>query len=175
VTAFDLALAFTLTAEGGYVNDPADHGGATNKGITQATYGAWRESQKLPLRTVELLTSAETADIYRECYWNPGRCEQLPIRTAVVHFDWCVNHGVSGAIKTLQQVLGLEADGVWGPKTAQAVASHPDPYYAYINARRAWYTARVQAKPNQAKFLTGWLARCDKLQKYAEGLYMESR
>ena len=31
-------LPFVLRWEGGYVNDPADRGGATNKGVTIATW-----------------------------------------------------------------------------------------------------------------------------------------
>lgn len=170
MTAFDTALAFTLPAEAGYVNDPADSGGATNRGITQAVYDDWRDEQKRPRRTVELLTSAEAADIYQNRYWKAGHCADMPLRLAVVHFDWCVNHGIQGAIKTLQQVVGVEADGVWGPATAAAVAALPDASYAYINARRAWYTQRCQVKPDQARFITGWLARCDKLQRYVETL-----
>ena len=43
--AYDDALAFVLRWEGGFVNDPNDHGGRTNKGVTQRVYDAWRASQ----------------------------------------------------------------------------------------------------------------------------------
>lgn len=171
MTAFDQALAFTLKAEGGFVDDPADHGGATNHGVTQGAYDAWRDGQKLPRQGVELITDAETASVYLELYWGPGRCEQMPLRLAVVHFDWCVNHGPEGAIKTLQQVVGVDADGQFGPATAAAVAAAPvGAYYAYINLRRAWWTQRCQQRPDQAKFLHGELNRCDNLQRYVETL-----
>lgn len=171
MTAFDQALAFTLPQEGGYVNDPNDSGGATNKGVTQATYDAWRDAEKQPLRSVELLTSAEAADLYQAMYWNPGHCADLPLRLAICHFDWTVNHGVSGALKTLQNAVGAVSDGEWGPATGAAVAQAPDfTWHAYINLRRAWYTQRVQQKPDQARFLPGWLNRCDSLQKYLEAL-----
>lgn len=168
---FDNALAFTLPAEGGYVDDHYDHGGPTNHGITQAVYDDWRDEQKLPRQSVMLLTDAETTRIYQERYWTTGRCDGMPLKLAVVHFDWCVNHGVSGAIETLQQTVGVESDGIWGPATAAAVAAAPaDMYYAYINARRAWYTNRCQVKPDQGHFLPDWMKRCDQLQRYAEAL-----
>lgn len=39
---FEPALAFVLRWEGGFVDNPADPGGRTNKGITQKVYDAWR-------------------------------------------------------------------------------------------------------------------------------------
>jgi lysozyme family protein len=44
---FDACLAFTLREEGGYVDDPADPGGATNMGITLATYRQWSDNPQL--------------------------------------------------------------------------------------------------------------------------------
>jgi len=44
---FDICVAFTLRQEGGYVDDPADPGGATNMGITLATYREWSNDPHL--------------------------------------------------------------------------------------------------------------------------------
>jgi lysozyme family protein len=44
---FGSCLAFTLRQEGGHVDDPADPGGATNMGITLATYRIWRPARLL--------------------------------------------------------------------------------------------------------------------------------
>lgn len=171
VTAFDTALAFTLPAEGGYVDDPQDHGGATNHGVTQGAYDVFRDRMENPRRAVSLITTAEVSRLYLEDYWTPGHCDDLPLKLAVTHFDWCVNHGVPGALKTLQQTVGVSADGVWGPATATAVAESPSAaYYTYINARRTWYTDYTQSRPDQAKFAPGWMKRCDQLQKYVEAL-----
>ena len=48
---FDACLAFTLREEGGYVDDPADPGGATNMGITLATYRQWSDDPALGARS----------------------------------------------------------------------------------------------------------------------------
>ena len=90
------------------------------RGVTQKVYDAWREAKGKPHQDVRLIGDGELKDLYRERYWGPGHCGDLPVRLGVVHFDWCVNHGVSGALMTLQQALGVAADGVWGPKTAAA-------------------------------------------------------
>jgi lysozyme family protein len=169
--AFDEALRFTLGEEGGYVDDSRDKGGATNRGVTQGVYDAWREAKAQPHEDVRLMDETELEDIYRERYWKPGHCGDLPARLGVVHFDWCVNHGVKGALMTLQQALGVTADGAWGPKTVAAAAMSPaagDRRYDML--RRQWYLKRVAEAPDQAVFLPGWLGRVDRLDKYVEGL-----
>ena len=147
---FDTALAFTLKEEGGYGDHPLDAGGATNRGVTQAVYDEWRKSQGAAPQEVQQITDEETGDLYWARYWEPGRCGELAPALGVVHFDWCVNHGVQGAAATLQQAAG----------------SVP----RYEALRRQWYVQRVAAKPDQAKFLKGWLARVDRLDQYVGGL-----
>jgi hypothetical protein len=44
---FDDALAFVLDWEGGYSNNPNDHGGSTYKGITQSEYSSYRIAKGL--------------------------------------------------------------------------------------------------------------------------------
>jgi lysozyme family protein len=169
--AYDEALKFTLGEEGGYVDDPRDKGGATNRGVTQGVYDAWREAKARPSQDVRLMEYAEVEDLYRERYWEPGHCGELPARLGVVHFDWCVNHGVKGALLTLQQTLGVTPDGAWGPKTAAAAASSPPAAgMRYDMLRGQWYLKRVAEAPDQAAFLPGWLARVVRLDRYVEGL-----
>jgi lysozyme family protein len=50
---FESALAFVLEAEGGYTNDPDDHGGKTDLGITQGEYTQWLKDNALPFRRVK--------------------------------------------------------------------------------------------------------------------------
>ena len=38
---FDKCLEMLLKHEGGFVNHPRDHGGATNIGVTKKTYETW--------------------------------------------------------------------------------------------------------------------------------------
>lgn len=160
-------LAFTLQFEGGYVNDPSDLGGETNKGITHATYDTYRRSKGLSIRSVRYLEALELQDIYRNMYWVPAKCNLLPPLTSMVVFDWAVNAGVSRAIKTLQSVVGSTPDGIWGANTQKAVEAYTKLHgdralaLAYNQNRRAKYLA--WAVGSQAKFKQGWLRRVDSL------------
>ena len=61
---FKKALKFVLKWEGGYVNNPNDKGGATNKGITQYTYNNWLKTHGLQPRNVKFITDDEVEQIY---------------------------------------------------------------------------------------------------------------
>lgn len=168
-TDFLKALAFTLQWEGGYVNHPADPGGETNRGITHNTYTNYRRSKGLAPRSVRLITSAEVEEIYFTSYWLASGCELLPPSLALVHFDWAVNHGTHGAIKTLQQVVGTAADGIVGPNTKNALAlslktlGERALVSKYCQHREGCY--RRWATGKQQVFLAGWLNRLNALRR----------
>ena len=88
--AFVDALPFILQWEGGYVNHPADPGGATNKGVTQKVYDAWRGAKGLAARDVRQLEEAELQAIYEGGYWVPPKCPSpCPMRRANLwHRGW---------------------------------------------------------------------------------------
>lgn len=173
--SLDQALAFTLPEEGGFVDNPNDDGGATDHGVTQHVYDGYRAVKGLPIQSVALITDAEVRDIYEKLYWIPGHCGELPVALGVCHFDWCVNHGVRGAVETLQRILGFplgQVDGVFGPHTREALEGQNPRHLvdAYTQARALWYRDHVAEKPSQAEFLNGWLNRDFKLQGYALSL-----
>jgi lysozyme family protein len=114
---FERALAFVLGVEGGYTNDPSDHGGATNKGITQREYTEWLRLNRLPKRSVADILNADARENYWSDYWLEGRCNWMPWPLCLAHFDACVNVGVGQAAKFLQRALGCKDDGAIGPVT----------------------------------------------------------
>jgi lysozyme family protein len=166
---FDASLPFILRWEGGFVDHPADPGGATNKGVTQRVYDSWRTRQGQPPRSVRLIEDAEVHAIYESDYWVPPRCDLLSGPLDLVHFDTAVNMGPGRAVRFLQSALRCSVDGDFGPGTKMAVESCDpgDAVLAYCDRREEFYRALVARKPDQGVFLKGWLNRLEALRAAA--------
>lgn len=122
---FPTSLDLVLAHEGGFSNHPKDPGGATNRGVTQRVYDAWRERKGLPKRSVRQITIGEARTIYLEQYWAPIQGDELPLGLDYALFDFAVNSGVSRAVKELQKILGVRVDGVMGTMTLGAIRKAP--------------------------------------------------
>ncbi len=174
-TRFTVALDFALKWRGGYSNHPADRGGATNRGITQATYDAWLEAQGEDVRSVKLLTEEEMHAIYRANYWQAARCDRFAPNIDWLMFDIAVNSGPRGAAKILQRALTasgavVAVDGVIGPKTIAAtkLVELIELGKEMIRERLALYDRIVAQRPDQSVFLQGWRNRTLDLSRAAE-------
>jgi uncharacterized protein (TIGR02594 family) len=113
--------------EGGFSDHPADPGGATNMGITQETLRRFRK-RDITKDDVRALTREEAREIYRAFYWQPLRCDEMPIALALMTYNAGVNSGIGRGARWLQQALnrqgaGLDGDGEVGPLTLSACAS----------------------------------------------------
>lgn len=162
---FDDALPLILQYEGGFADDPADPGGATNKGITQAVYDAWRSAKGQVRQSVQLISDQEVHDIYFRRYWQAGHCDALPWPLSLAHFDACVNAGTAQATKFLQRAAGIPDDGQWGPQTVAAGPSAP--LADLLLERVRFYDLLVQGKPSLGKFFRGWVNRVLRLREAA--------
>src|SRR4051794_32468104 len=95
-----------LGSEGGFVNNPADPGGATRWGITQRTLSAWR-GHPVSIDDVRDLPQSEAVQIYGEQYAKPIQFDDLPSGLDLAIFDTSVNSGPDRAARLLQQTLGM--------------------------------------------------------------------
>jgi lysozyme family protein len=118
---FDDALKLVLAHEGGYVNHPKDPGGATNRGVTQATFTAWLRRNGLQSRDVRSITHDEIRAIYRTQYWDMVVGDELPDGVDYAVFDFAVNSGPSRAVKFTQAIVKEEQDGALGSLTLAAI------------------------------------------------------
>ena len=111
-----------LAYEGGFVNHPKDPGGATNQGITQRTYDAYRRRIGHATQSVRMIDNVERDTIYRVQYWDAIRGDDLPGGVDAAVYDFAVNSGPSRAAKFLQRIVGVKQDGVIGLQTLDALA-----------------------------------------------------
>lgn len=142
---FNDCFNHVLKDEGGYTNDPADSGGATNLGITQ----------KETTKDVRTLTIADARDIYKTKYWDACNCDNLSSGVDYTVFDYAVNSGVGRARKVLQQF-----------KDKKGVALID----AINDERTAFLQALATRRPKDQKFLKGWMNRVTRVRAYSKTL-----
>lgn len=148
---FEKALQFVLKREGGYVNDPLDKGGETNKGITHGTYNEYRKSKGLPVQSVKNITDTEVKDIYYSRYWLRAGCDKISNpKLAIVMFDTAVNMGVG--------------------RSGKLLASSKGDFETFLKQRQNTYHQFVAYDATQKRFLQGWTNRVNELRKYADSL-----
>lgn len=162
---------FILSYEGGFVNDPLDRGGATNMGVTIAT---WRSvgydkdgDGDIDVDDLRLLTRDDVINrVLRPHYWDRWKGNLIRSQSlANTLVDWVWASGANG-IRIPQRILGVKADGIVGPKTLEAL-NNRDPHrlFEQIQAeRRAFVEGIVRRTPSQKRFLNGWLRRINNIR-----------
>lgn len=166
--------------EGGYVNDPDDAGGETNKGITIAT---WKKAgndigeklknvihkgkhYNLVTKSLYEMTDQQHEDVLKRLFWDVWKGDEIKSQSvAEMVVQWFWGSGYEG-IKRTQKVLGVVADGIVGNKTL-ATLNSADPkelFYKLKQARIDHFNEIVQKRPSNAKFLKGWLNRLNDLK-----------
>lgn len=92
-----------IVREGGYVDHPADRGGATRWGVTEAVARAHGYQGAM-----DVLPRGLAIDIYRRLYWHRPRFDEVAMRAPALAeelFDTGVNMGPAVAAGFLQRAL----------------------------------------------------------------------
>lgn len=141
------AVKHVLSIEGGFVNDSADRGGATNYGISLrflASEGAFDDDGDgvadfdldmdgdIDGQDIRKLSRADAVYLYHRCFWLALDCGQFGEPLGEMLFDQAVNGGRAAAAKLLQRAINqatlgfpagpsrpvpLAVDGVLGAMT----------------------------------------------------------
>lgn len=185
---WDAVFAKLLKTEGGFVDSPGDHGGATKYGLSLrflAQKGLLSDQLMaevdinhdglVDLPDIAGMTIATARDLYWAFFWD-GLGSTLPQPFDAAVFDQTVNDGAVPAVRLLQQAVNAlsvdlyaPVDGVIGPKTEDRLYKAIDLFGSekVLDAYRAQAAARyrliVQHDPSQARFLEGWLNRAREL------------
>ena len=155
----EILKPFILSWEGGFANIPGDRGGATNKGVTIATYRSVFGKERT-VEDLKTITDIEWLHIFNTLFWNRWKADQIQSQAiANLLVDWVWASGNYG-IKIPQRVLGVSIDGIVGPKTLAAINGYHNQkeLFAKLWHEREDFFKRI-ATGAQKKFLRGWLNR----------------
>lgn len=144
-----------------YCNNPNDKGGPTFAGITLSTYRQYY-GRHMSIEDLKHMAYHEWRAIFKTGYWDVMQADKIENQSiADLCVDWLVNSGV-GKVRNIQRVLGVQADGVVGPKTLAAINDTPCPMCLHTKikeARETYYRQIVTSDRSQSVFLMGWLNR----------------
>jgi len=117
---WDNCFSMVLKHEGGFVNHPKDPGGMTNLGVTRTNWELYL-GRKVTEDEMRALTPDIVKPFYKKNYWDKIKGDDLPSGVDYAAYDLAVNSGTGRAAKYLQQIAGVTADGVIGPKSLEAI------------------------------------------------------
>jgi len=176
MASFEQAIEFTLPKEGGYVNNPHDHGGETLFGIARNRHPEWSgwnrvdELKKHFGADPKALAGVLSADggllenakqFYEENFWQYDDIVSQAVANKL--FDTGVNTGVHEAVKLLQRALRVEDDGKFGPHTLEATnAANSSVLLNKLRGEQKQYYDQLIAKnPDEAVFRHNWYKRAE--------------
>lgn len=152
-------IDYTLSLEGGYVNDPHDPGGETKYGISKRSY---------PDVDIANLTKNDAVYIYYYNYWISPGYNDINTILAAQAFDHGVNRGTRNGVKLLQRAIGCSVDGIIGPNTIAHARSKED---EVMNTLAIIYRLRLSdydgLRPDLVeRYGRGWHNRASKFHEF---------
>jgi lysozyme family protein len=177
---FIQAFKITMGNEGGYANNPNDHGGETYAGVARNFWPKWSGwpivDQIVGQRPANLNAQlqgnsnlqAAVESFYQENFWDSVGLSALQSQQLANQlFDTAVNMGTGMAARFLQEAINalkpntVTVDGQVGPHTIEAAnAANVETLYDEVIAlRRGRYLAIIQNNPSQAQFERSWFSR----------------
>ncbi|MEJ7559165.1 MAG: glycosyl hydrolase 108 family protein [Pedobacter sp.] len=178
---FRLAYEATMRHEGGYANDPNDHGGETWRGIARNSWSnwpGWKIVDDIKLRKPTSLNAALqknasldtlVLNFYKQNFWDPLNIDLIHSNQISLQlFDMSVNSGISRGAKILQEAINrliapnqIAVDGDVGNETITAAngLDHQALYNQINVLRSAFYERIIKKDPTQERFRRSWFSR----------------
>lgn len=161
----ELLKPFILRWEGGFVDDPLDRGGATNKGITIGTFRNFY-GKDATVEQLKNITDEQWLRIFKSGYWDKWKADDIENQSiADIVVDWAWASGTATSIKQVQKILGVAVDGIVGNDTLTAInTADQRSLFVKIHSRRIEFVENiVKRDPSQTRFLKGWKNRINSL------------
>jgi lysozyme family protein len=167
---FDACTTLVLRTEGGYVDNPRDPGGPTNKGVTLATARALI-APTFTRAALQALSVAQAETVYRASYWNKIDGDRLPSGVDYALYDYAVNSGTGRANRVIRQLVGAAPGTTMDAAVLAAIgARRPADLVRAICAERL---AFMRSLKTWGTFGKGWAARVAAVEAHAVALAVD--
>lgn len=130
----------------------------TTYGITAGTW-AQAVDEGIIAKPQSDCTPDDAKAILKALYWDKVECDNLPLGVDLMAFNMAMLGGVEPAIRSLQQAIGVEADGIIGPQTRRAVRALTPPALSTIGSQFIFDMRHLRALDNWTEFEDGWTRR----------------
>ena len=154
--------SFILSWEGGFVNDLRDPGGATNKGVTLATFRSIFGKDKT-VKDLKKITDSQWMTIFKTKFWDRYKADNIKDEwITYLLVDWLWTSGPGNAIERVQKFLGLKVDGIVGNVTINKINSF-DVKELFI---KLWHLREnfIKTRAQYPIYGKGWLRRLNGIQ-----------
>lgn len=155
-----LEQQFELAGKTGWSNDPFDPGGPTMIDVTLNTYRHYRLGKGFETTTqddLRLISFEEWKEILKRLFWDRWKADAI-LSPGIAHLlvDWVWASGPK-TILNVQKLIGVESDGLVGPKTLAAInGADPEQLFDRLYHARVEYYCNCRGA---ARYLHGWLRR----------------
>lgn len=153
-----------------YEEVKGDSGGCTKFGLTLDDVKEYHvdinHDGVFDCKDVASIDRLLAAKVLKAVYWDYFKADQIPDQSLAMYIvDSGLNQGRPLIVKYIQSIIGVDIDGHYGPQTFATLLEHikidggKDEYDALHKKRLDRYNAIVAARPDQAKFIKGWMNR----------------
>lgn len=177
-------LPHLLKFEGGFVDDPHDPGGMTNKGVTLSVFKEYARpviNVEPSIESLKNLTDEQAAKLYKLLYWDHIQGDLIQFQPlAEIICDAYVNTGCH-AITLFYKVMAHHGSRhselpIITNSAAYSLVHHDTVkfYDNYKNGRIAYYQNLVMEHAILRRFLHGWINRVDAFPNITDNVQTKS-
>lgn len=175
--SFQPAYDIVKVNEGGYAFIAADKGGETYAGIARNYNPDWKgwvyidyiKRTKGPIKNNTKFPDIQylVEEFYESRFTSNGLKQINSQKITNLLFDYQVHSG-SIAIKAIQRLVGVSADGVLGSQSIAAInrANEDSLYVALLNERKAFLDKLVNSTAGYEQFRAGFAKRLAQFEQF---------
>ncbi len=167
---FKLYFPIEVKLEGSVFEDVEDdHGGGTKFGLIVDDLQEYNldvtGDGKIDWHDVKDLTAPQAALILKKLYWDFMKADSINNQSLAMYIvDGGLTQGRILIAKYVQSILGITVDGIFGPKSINAInmLNNPGVLFEALKCKRIdRYNNIVNRDATQQKFIKGWINRAN--------------